>query len=258
MQYHFNSNIAEEVGVEGATMLDNIHYWVMKNKANDKNFYDGNYWTFNSINAFTELFPFWSKRQIERILKNLKDEGYIQTGNYNKSAYDRTLWYALTEKGWNLFDESISPNEEMKTTKRGNENNQTVEPIPNKKQDKKQQDKKQIYGEYENVKLTDKEKEKLLNELDEFRFNLVIKRLDEYIEETGKKYKNHYLTIKRWVIEAVEKDLVKNNNSNSISRNQGNIQENLIKDEKDDPEFQKMVEELDRRAAELEKNNLWK
>ena len=30
MQYHFNSKIAEKVGVEGAIMIDNIHYWLIK------------------------------------------------------------------------------------------------------------------------------------------------------------------------------------------------------------------------------------
>ena len=65
---------------------------------------------------------------------------------------------------------------------------------------------KHKYGEFKHVLLTDKEKDKLLSELGEHKFNLVIKRLDEYIEETGKKYKNHNLTIRRWVIDAVTKE----------------------------------------------------
>ena len=70
----------------------------------------------------------------------------------------------------------------------------------------KEKDKKHKYGEFKHVLLTDKEKDKLLSELGEHKFNLVIKRLDEYIEETGKKYKNHNLTIRRWVIDAVTKE----------------------------------------------------
>ena len=72
--------------------------------------------------------------------------------------------------------------------------------------DKLSKDKKHKYGEFKHVLLTDKEKDKLLSELGEHKFNLVIKRLDEYIEETGKKYKNHNLTIRRWVIDAVTKE----------------------------------------------------
>ena len=71
---------------------------------------------------------------------------------------------------------------------------------------KTSKEQKHKYGEFKHVLLTDKEKDKLLSELGEHKFNLVIKRLDEYIEETGKKYKNHNLTIRRWVIEAVTKE----------------------------------------------------
>ena len=57
---------------------------------------------------------------------------------------------------------------------------------------------KHKYGEYQHVLLTDKEHTHLLdlygNSLDEH-----IKILDEYIETSGKKYKNHSLVIQRWV-----------------------------------------------------------
>ena len=75
MIIHFDSNVASKVGVDGAIMLNNLQFWIVKNKANKKHFYDNNYWTYNSIDAFTEIFPFWSRRQIERILNNLKKDG---------------------------------------------------------------------------------------------------------------------------------------------------------------------------------------
>ena len=142
MKIYFESKAAKEVGMGGAVMLENLNYWLLKNKANNKHFHDGKYWTYNSMEAFTLLFDFLTKRQIERILKNLKEEGYIETGNYNKSAYDRTLWYTLTDKAYtllylneenpfNTLETSISPNAEMEKQKNGNGNNQTVAPIPN-------------------------------------------------------------------------------------------------------------------------------
>nr|DAO45387.1 MAG TPA: Replication initiation and membrane attachment [Caudoviricetes sp.]DAU54038.1 MAG TPA: Replication initiation and membrane attachment [Caudoviricetes sp.] len=141
MIIHFDSNVASKVGVDGAIMLNNLQFWIVKNKANKKHFYDNNYWTYNSIDAFTEIFPFWSRRQIERILNNLKKDGYIETGNYNKLNYDRTLWYSLTEKAWIL----LSPNGEMEITKPCNDISpngeitfpQTVKPIPYNNTDKK-------------------------------------------------------------------------------------------------------------------------
>lgn len=125
MKYTFDPVIAKRYGVEGAIIIENLYFWIMKNKANDKNYFDGDYWTYNSVKAFEELFPFWTKRQIERILKNLEKEGAIKTGNYNKSPYDRTKWYAL-----NKMIYSIYANGEMKITKRVNENTQNGEPIP--------------------------------------------------------------------------------------------------------------------------------
>ena len=73
MKIYFESKAAKEVGMGGAVMLENLNYWLLKNKANNKHFHDGKYWTYNSMEAFTLLFDFLTKRQIERILKNLKD-----------------------------------------------------------------------------------------------------------------------------------------------------------------------------------------
>lgn len=69
----------------------------MKNEANGKHYHDGRYWTYNSIDAYTKLLPFWTARQIRRVLQSLQDKGVIITGNYNTSAYDRTTWYAFSD-----------------------------------------------------------------------------------------------------------------------------------------------------------------
>lgn len=129
MQYSFNSKIAEIYGVDGAIMLENLYFWINKNKANERHFHDDKYWTYNSMKAFTKLFPFWTHRQIERILKNLEKSGAIITGNYNKSSYDHTRWYALTETV-----KAIYVNGEINLTKSVNQINQNVKPIPDNKQ----------------------------------------------------------------------------------------------------------------------------
>ena len=68
-------------------------------------------------------------------------------------------------------------------------------------------DSKKIYGEFKKVRLTDDEYDKLV-ENNGIKTNGYIKKLDEYIENTGKVYKNHYLTICNWV----KKDAKSNNN----------------------------------------------
>ena len=115
MQHSFDIEIAKEYGVLEAILLNNLWFWVEKNRANNVNYYDGHYWTFNSTKAFNELFPYASQRQIQSALKHLRDEGILQTSNYNKSTLDRTLWYSFTQKG-----ETILLKGEMDFTKRVN------------------------------------------------------------------------------------------------------------------------------------------
>ena len=57
----FKSSVAKVIGVTGAIILNNLHYWINHNEANEKNFFDGCYWTYNSIKAFCEQFPFLSR-----------------------------------------------------------------------------------------------------------------------------------------------------------------------------------------------------
>lgn len=128
MEHSFDIEVAKKYGVQSAILLKHLYFWIAKNKANNINFYDDYYWTYNSKKAFAELFPYMTARQIEYALQKLIDDGLVITGNYNKVAYDRTLWYAITKKGY-----SILQNCEMEETKSVNGNPENVEPIPNSK-----------------------------------------------------------------------------------------------------------------------------
>lgn len=128
MFHFFDVDLAKKYGVNCAILIANFDYWISKNKANNTNFYDGRYWTFNSKKAFSELFPYLSEKQIRTTLDKLIDEGLIITGNYNVSAYDRTLWYAFTEKG-----ESICLKRPMDKYEKANGIDLEGQPIPNNK-----------------------------------------------------------------------------------------------------------------------------
>jgi len=130
MNHSFNIEIAVQYGVNESIMLENLHFWIIKNKANEQNFYNDNYWTYNSQKAFTELFPYWSKKQIQRILSSLENKGLIIKGNYNKSPYDRTSWYTLTEKALIFYRPSIIPNGIVDNPKREHGESEKVSPIP--------------------------------------------------------------------------------------------------------------------------------
>lgn len=74
MTHNFDIEIAAKYGVNEAILLNNIYYWVEHNRANDKNFYDGHYWVYNSAKAFNELFPYMTIKQITYALKKLKNK----------------------------------------------------------------------------------------------------------------------------------------------------------------------------------------
>lgn len=87
--------LAVVVGLNNAIVLQQIHYWVRINQRADKNFRDGNYWTYNTYEDWREQFPFWSISTIKRTFMELEADGFIVTGNYNRLPIDRTKWYRL-------------------------------------------------------------------------------------------------------------------------------------------------------------------
>jgi len=125
MIHQFDTDIAAKYGINAAIILNNIVFWIAKNEANEENFYDGRYWTYNSVHAFNILFPYLTAKQILLAIKTLCDEEVIIKGNYNKDKYDRTTWYALSEKG-----KSILRTGQMDLTCRANGFDVQGKPIP--------------------------------------------------------------------------------------------------------------------------------
>lgn len=91
--------VAVDFGVNAALIFHNIANWCEHNRANRKHFFDGRYWTYNSISAFSEIYPYFTEKQIRNAIDKLIEGGLIVKGNYNKLAFDKTTWYALTDKG---------------------------------------------------------------------------------------------------------------------------------------------------------------
>ena len=125
MNFNFDGDFAKEHGVNEAIMYQYFSYWIAKNKANDKHFYDGYTWTYNSQKALTELFPFWNRAKIQRIISSLENQGLLIKGNYNQLAYDRTTWYALPK-----FEQSVVQNQTVNCSDLNNEQFKNEQPIP--------------------------------------------------------------------------------------------------------------------------------
>jgi len=110
MQHSFDVEVAKLYTVPVAIFLNNIAFWIEHNIANDKHFYEGRYWTFNSVKAFAVLFPYWTEKQVRTTINNAIEAGLIIVGNFNKQGYDQTHWYALTERGMLYYPSLNSAN----------------------------------------------------------------------------------------------------------------------------------------------------
>ncbi len=96
MTHTFDTEIAEEIGIESAIILSNFTYWIIKNIANNKNIHDGKAWTYNSYEALEKLFSYMKKEKIKRVILALeKADILVSRTDLNKNKFDKTKWYSF-------------------------------------------------------------------------------------------------------------------------------------------------------------------
>lgn len=108
---------------------------------------------------------------------------------------------------------------------------------------------KHKYGKYNHVLLTDTERDRMIGEYGQSFFDRCVKRLDEYIEQTGKKYKNHNLAMRNWVVNAVKEDIRKEKGCTGATNNRFNNfhqRENNLTDE----ELEMMLTDNNKKAPQ--------
>lgn len=178
MNYSFDKEHAIKYGVDEAIMLHNMIFWIDKNRANSKHFYEDRYWTYNSVEAFKQLFEFWTAKQLRRIIESLVNQKVIIRGNFNKSNMDRTGWYALVNQDA-LLGIYHSPNQANEIVGKG-------EAIPYSKQDDKPlPEGKEVTLPFSDSELKKKRMQFIKPSLQEIK--LIIK--DEILAQ---KFLNHY------------------------------------------------------------------
>lgn len=144
------------------------------------------------------------KDSVESAIKELKKNGYLRVdkiypnGNCNRIQYQYTFFEKSQEVVFQPIENQDIENQEVESQVFENPHAyiNTNKQSTNKQNTKEQS--KHKYGEYQHVLLTDKEHTHLVelygSSLDEH-----IKILDEYIETSGKNYKNHSLVLQKWV-----------------------------------------------------------
>lgn len=225
MQYAFDMDLAQRYGVPEAIFVHRLYWWVRDNAANGRNYRDGRYWTYDSLNALTEIFPCWSRRQIEGIINRCREKGLILTAAYSQDKRDRTTWYTVTEtviqayepiptaspKRGNAFHEMVkcnTPNGDNHFTERGNVYNEHLEDQLEDEREgapaqeepaKPEEDECKGYGEFGNVRLTDDEIARLTARWTPNQVAAEIEALSAYMASKGKRYRNHCATLIGWL-----------------------------------------------------------
>lgn len=95
--------------LDEAIVLNQLNYWIERNKDANRNFHDGHYWVYNSYEAWRKQdFPVWSATKIKRIFTSLEGKGIVLSANYNKLAIDKTKWYTIDYDKLKKFIEEYS------------------------------------------------------------------------------------------------------------------------------------------------------
>ena len=126
LEHHFPPSVAMECGVNAAIFLRDIYFWCKTNENNNENFFEGRWWTYQTMNGFCNRHPYWTKNQVEYLIRTCKDKGYLLIGHFSDNPMHRTCWYALSDKGQALFrcdnfSNCIPENSEMDIGKSLNE-----------------------------------------------------------------------------------------------------------------------------------------
>lgn len=126
LNHSFSVEFADHYGIECALVIHHLQYWIEHNQALGRNFIEGRTWMYQTQKEIAAHFTYMSEDSVYRILKKLEDHEVIIKGNFNKSKFDKTTWYAF--KNEEIFtkprNRKIGPKESQ------NQNHDPTEPIP--------------------------------------------------------------------------------------------------------------------------------
>ena len=137
VHHSFSQDLAEKYGVEEAILIHHFQYWIKFNREAGKNLHDGKTWMFQTRKEMAAHLTYWNFDKVKYLCEKLVSLGVLETNNFNKKGFDKTLWYAfvneedmigikkIVTKGKSAHGEGKSAHGEGKS----------AQPIPHTKQD---------------------------------------------------------------------------------------------------------------------------
>lgn len=150
------------------------------------------------------------------VIKHWRINNYLRRDRYTETQYteEKAMLNIKDNRAYTLDKSKGRPLgiplvDQMETQIRLDKNR--LDKFNNDTASAKQKPTRHKYGQWKHVLLSDEELNKLTDRLGTQRTNEMIERLDNYMESTGKRYKNFYQTILNWV----KRDGEKRNQSNN-------------------------------------------
>jgi predicted transcriptional regulator len=103
--HSFSRTIAKEHGEKAAVLLQYLAHHV----ARSKNDHGGRKWFYKTLDDLAVMFPYIKRSTVHDTLKSLKDKGLLRIGDFNKTGYDRTCWYAFADDNVRKVAQSSKP-----------------------------------------------------------------------------------------------------------------------------------------------------
>lgn len=135
-----------------------------------------------------------SKDRFYKYMTELKEKGYIEIsqvkdekGKFAHNIYKLNPFPCFTDTDNPCTGIPCTENKDTNSNSNKNNNN------------KNNKEPRHKYGEYKNILLTDKELEKLISDYGKPIIDEYIKKMDEWIELNGKRYKNYNLALRKWL-----------------------------------------------------------
>jgi hypothetical protein len=218
-QHHsFDIALASQYGVECAILIHHFQHWIRINRRGKRNIRDGKCWTYQSRKEIQLHFPYWSYDEVKYLCEKLENEGVLITANFNKSKFDKTLWYAFVDEKAFQVDEESSKNvyEGKKCPSKGKNahgegksaqpipdtintdtktNNQPPNPLPRGKADKPP-----LRGFGSFVKLKEGEYESFCQKYGSRRIDELLEEINDWIASgRGDPYDDYAAGIRTWI-----------------------------------------------------------
>ena len=98
MHHSFDIHLAAQYGVEEAILIHHFQHWINLNQEKGINFYENATWSYQTRESIADHFPYLDRHKVRRLTDKLVKLKVLKKGNFNKSKFDKTIWYAFCDE----------------------------------------------------------------------------------------------------------------------------------------------------------------